>query len=329
MKDLEQLAGALSALPLVVEDARVETGAAALPDYPGGRRPTATVTLAGADARGRGEHVAWTDAAHAGLRDAIARLAPRGRTRVGAWTRAMRARTAEPHARAALEAAAIDLALRQAGTNLFRLAGRPPRPVRWVASFDRRDDPLSEARRLLAAAPGTELKIDADAAWEDGVWRALAATGAVAVLDWKGAGTVAAHERAHAVLPDALHEDPRPGAVPWSPGFRARLAADAAVLAAADVARLVPRPAAVNLKPARLGGVFELLATAAACDAAGIAVYVGGMWEVGVGRTQLHALAALLAPDGPNDVAPLAADGVPPARPRRLVVDGDAPGFGA
>jgi len=44
---------------------------------------------------------------------------------------------------------------------------------------------------------------------------------------------------------------------------------------------------------------------------------------VGVGRQQLRALAALLCPDAPNDVAPL----VPPERPPRLAVDVSAPGF--
>jgi len=224
---------------------------------------------------------------------------------------------------AALEAAAVDLALRRAGTNLLRLAGVPSRPVRYVVSYDRRADPAAEARRLLAATPGLELKIDVDPAWNDDVWRALAATRAVAVLDWKGSGTAAQHDHAHRLFPDALLEDP--GGAAWSDGVRRRFAADAAVLRAADVATLPVRPAAVNLKPARMGGVFEALAAADACRAAGIAVYLGGMWEVGVGRAQLHALAATLAPDGPNDVAPLGA-GAP--RPARLVLDDGAVGFG-
>src|SRR5438034_8221284 len=53
---------------------------------------------------------------------------PRGRwARLGEWAEAMRARFSDPYERAALEAAAIDLALRQAGTNLFQLAGVTPR----------------------------------------------------------------------------------------------------------------------------------------------------------------------------------------------------------
>jgi hypothetical protein len=58
-------------------------------------------------------------------------------------------------------------------------------------------------------------------------------------------------------------------------------------------------------------------------------VYFGGMFEVGCGRRQLWDLAALLAPDGPNDVAPIAAGEAPAPRPARLVVDPTRPGFGA
>jgi L-alanine-DL-glutamate epimerase-like enolase superfamily enzyme len=83
--------------------------------------------------------------------------------------------------RAALEAAGIDLALRQTGTNLFQLAGTAPRPVRYVVSFDIRADPAAEARRVLAEAPAIELKIDADPAWDDEVYRRLAAVARVAV----------------------------------------------------------------------------------------------------------------------------------------------------
>jgi hypothetical protein len=78
-----------------------------------------------------------------------------------------------------------------------------------------------------------------------------------------------------------------------------------------------------------MGGLLEMLAAATACRARGIAVYVGGMFEVGVGRRQLQALAALLCPDGPNDVASIARTGETPSRPARIEVDGSAPGFGA
>ena len=144
--------------------------------------------------------------------------------------------------------------------------------------------------------------------------------------DWKGGGSREQHERLHAALPDALIEDPAPDGVPWSAGLCARLVADAAVASAADVERVAPAPVAVNLKPARMGGVLEALDAAARCAQLERDIYFGGMWEVGPGRQQLRVLAALLAPDAPNDIAPLAHGG---ARASRLRLDGAMVGFSA
>jgi hypothetical protein len=52
--------------------------------------------------------------------------------------------------------------------------------------------------------------------------------------------------------------------------------------------------------------------------AAGMVLYGGGQFELGVGRDQIQALASLLYADGPNDVAPreyhgAAHPGVPPS----------------
>jgi L-alanine-DL-glutamate epimerase-like enolase superfamily enzyme len=160
------------------------------------------------------------------------------------------------------------------------------------------------------------------------VYAGLAATGGVAIVDFKGGGTVLDHARAGRALPEALLEDPGPPRGPWPADVRRRLALDAAIQRAADVDGLAVRPAAINVKPGRLGGVLEALATCAACERAGIPVYVGGMFEVGVGRRQLHDLAALLSPDGPNDVAPIAVGDARAARPPRLSVDPGAAGFG-
>src|SRR5205085_5021899 len=97
---------------------------------------------------------------------------------------------------------------------------------------------------------------------------------------------------------------------------------DAPVTSAAALDALPARPVAVNLKPARMGGVLELLACAVRSAESGIGVYVGGMFEVGPGRAQLAALASLLCPDAPNDVAPL----VSGERPTRLTPS-RGPGF--
>ncbi len=321
----EALQAALGALAVTIEDAAAAVGAVALPSYPDGPRPHSVVMLRGAGAAGRGEHVGWTEAAHVACRDHALPRVPLGRLRLAAWSAALAGVVPEPYDRAAVEAAAIDLALRQHGVGLFRLLGVPAHPVRYVVSFERVRDPAAEARRH----GDVELKVDADPAWDDATLAALAAAGRVAVLDWKNAGTRADHERGHRLLPDALVEDPCWELAPWSSALQRRLAADAPLARAADVHRLPVRPAAANLKPARMGGVLEALAAAAACHARGIAVYLGGMFEVDVGRRQLQALAALLCPDGPNDVAPLPRAGEPATRPPRITVDGDAVGFGA
>jgi len=261
---------------------------------------------------GRGECVAWTAEAHEAFRARMAGL-PRGRwARLGEWAEAMRARFTDPYERAALEAAAIDLALRQAGANLFERAGSTPRAVRYVVSYGRLRDPMAEVE------PGVELKLDVDPAWDEATFAALRR---VAVLDFKGTGSPTDHERAHRAVPEALIEDALAG--PWSASLSTRLSFDAPVTSARALDALPVRPAAVNLKPARMGGVLEALACAKRCAREGIDVYVGGMFEVAVGRRQLRTLAALLCPDAPNDVAPL----VPPERPPRLAVDVSAPGF--
>ena len=300
---------ALAALPVVVDQVECRVGAVRVPSYPGGVRPTSEVRLG----EGRGECVAWTAEAHAALRGRIADL-PRGRwAHLGDWAAAMRERFADPYERAALEAAAIDLALRQAGTNLFALAGIAPRAVRYVVSYGRLRDPMADAE------PGVELKLDVDPAWDEAVYAALRRR--VAVLDFKGTGSAADHERAHRAVPEALVEDALAG--PWSASLAARLGLDAPITSARALDTLPVRPAAVNLKPARMGGVLEALSCAERCAREGIQLYVGGMFEVGVGRRQLRTLAALLCPDAPNDVAPL----VPPERPPRLSPDSSGPGF--
>jgi len=315
-----RLADALAALTVDVERADCVVGAVVVPSYPGEPRPTSTVTLAGRGERGHGEHVGWTSAAHEAFAARV-RALPAGRWTVGAFAAELRARVPEPYDRAALEAAAIDLALRQAGATLAALAGVTPRPLRYVVSFASTPAPAAEARRH----PGVELKVDADADWDDATFAALAAVGRVAVLDWKRTGSAADHARGRRHLPDALVEDPGSDPTRWP---HQRLALDAPILRARDLDALPVRPAALNLKPARMGGVQEALAAAAWAETHDVAVYVGGMFELGVGRKQLHALASVLSPDGPNDVAPIARAERPPERPARLDVP-NQPGFGA
>jgi L-alanine-DL-glutamate epimerase-like enolase superfamily enzyme len=316
----ERLHAALAALTVTVDDASGRCAEVALPDYPDGSRPTGVVTLAGREQRGMGECVAFSEAEQRTFRDDVVPRVPRGRGRLDEFLTAIYALTQQPYERAALEAAAIDLALHQARTNCARLLGIEARAPRYVVSFGPTPDPLA----ALAAAGELTVKLDVHPGWDDRTLAALAESGRVAVLDWKGGGAHDEHERLHAALPEALVEDPAPAGAPWSPALCARLVADAAVASAADVERPEVGTAAVNLKPARMGGVLEALDAAARCARLGREVYLGGMWEVGPGRQQLRVLAALLAPDAPNDIAPLTFAG---ARPPRLRVDPAVIGF--
>jgi hypothetical protein len=320
----ERLADALARLPIRVDGIGVEHTRVAVASYPGGPRPTSTAQLAGGGKTGRGEHVGWTEGAHARFARVLPGV-PRGAHRLDAWCAAAGAATADPYDRAALEAAAVDLALRQCDETIFALADHAPRPVRYVVSTGRLADPVA----ATADEPAAEWKLDVDAAWGDDVLGTLAACRHVAIVDWKTAGEPADHARIASLLPAALVEDPGPADGRWPAlACAARVSADGWLAAPGDLAALSTRPGAVNLKMGRMGGIFATLALAAAAEAAGIPVYVGGMFEVGPGRRQAQALAALLSPDGPNDVAPLATNAAPAARPERIVPRADRPGFG-
>ncbi|HEY8515131.1 MAG TPA: hypothetical protein VIS07_06445 [Candidatus Binatia bacterium] len=299
-----------------------------VPSYGAELRPSTVVTLHGPGASGRGEHVGWTLDEHAAFARRAATLDLARCATLDELSRSLRRTLEHAYDRAALEAAAIDLALRQANASLADLAGAAPRAVRYVLSFERCDDPVARARRELAARAELGLKIDVDPAWSDETFARLAELRRAAVLDFKLSGDVADHERVHRLVPDALLEDPRPGDARWSPELLSRLSLDAAVTSAATLATLPVKPAAINIKPARMGGVLEALDAIAWCGAHGVVCYFGGMFEVSVGRTQLHALAALLCPDAPNDVAPIGVADAPPARPERITPR-EGPGFGA
>lgn len=319
MSGIDGLSAALQALPLRVDDAAVQFGEVALASYAGGPRPSSTVTLSGGGLVGRGEHVGWTVAEHDSFSAAVSDV-PRGRKHLGEWIAALA--HLPLYDRAALEAAAIDLALRQHDTNLFRMAGASPRPVRYVVSFARFAEPAVESKVL---APGDiEVKVDADPRWTDEVYHSLASLGRIAVLDFKMQGEAEDHERACRHLPQAWIEDPKPSAAAHSPALAARVSADAVVTSVAALAALLPRPAAVNVKPARMGSVLAAIECLARCRHEGLVTYIGGMFEVGIGRMQLRALAALACFDGPNDIAPLLSD---TRRPAHLFVNESSPGY--
>jgi L-alanine-DL-glutamate epimerase-like enolase superfamily enzyme len=206
----------------------------------------------------------------------------------------------------ALESAALDLALRQADLPFASLAGIQLRPVRFVVSL--RVERPEQVLALLQRRPSTRLKLDALTGWTDETIEALAATRAVEIIDLKGTAPGSGvhaepeprrYEQLAAAFPAALFEDPAPELAQLLP----RVAWDEPVHTLADLDRLPPADA-VNVKPARLGGLATTIELVEACRSRGITAYGGGHSELGVGRGQLQLLAAALYPDAPNDVAP-------------------------
>ncbi len=214
------------------------------------------------------------------------------------------------------EAAALDLALNQAGRALHEVIGREPRPITFVNSLGLGDPPAVDTiYRRLERYPNLRFKLDAAPTWTAEIVDALAGTGAVHTIDFKGqygmevedvGALVAAYDLLLEAFPHALLEDPHdlPEIRPRVEPHAARVAYDAPIVTVADL-DATPLPARTfNIKPSRIGTLRDLFALYSACDERGLGMYGGGMGELGVARGQIQALASLFHPDGPNDIAP-------------------------
>ena len=214
------------------------------------------------------------------------------------------------------ESAALDLALRQAGVPLHAVVEREPRPVRFVVSL-RLGTPstITPLQRRLDAYPGLRFKLDPTNDWTAELVEAIAATGAVDSVDFKGhySGTAVdvepdpeLYRLVLAALPQAWIEDPhsRPEIDALLEPHRDRVSWDAPIHSVTDIEALPFQPRLVNVKPSRLGGLRPLLAAYEHCERNGIAMYGGGQFELDCGRGQIQYLASLYHADGPNDVAP-------------------------
>jgi L-alanine-DL-glutamate epimerase-like enolase superfamily enzyme len=313
----EDLAEALARLPVQVQEVRCRTGPVALDDYPGGRRPSTLVTVSGGGHTGYGENVAFTEAEQRAFAARAGDLVVSGDGAVGGRVSAR----AEPFARAALESALVDLALRQGGRGLAALTGVEVAPLRWVSSFGALARPGARLRALRAAGRTEGLKLDVDPGWSEEDLQALRADGGVVILDFKERGGAALCARLAACLPDALFEDPP---APCAP---ARVARDRPLRTVAAVEAAACRDEAINLKAPRMGGPLALLRALGAARRRGALIYFGGMFEVGPGRAQARQLAALFCGEAPNDLGPLSGAMAPPQGPSRVRL---APvGFGA
>ena len=310
-----ELALRLERLAVRVESATVERRAVPLPDYPGGPRPSSVVRLSGLGCEGVGENVAFYEmdqerfAAH--VERWFASLVPASPLSLGS--------DGSPYERAALEAALIDLGLRQAKLSLFDLTGVRESSLHFVVSLAASSDPRAAIERLFAEGYRGQLKVDVDPSWSPRVVDALAADSRIAIFDFKGRGDAALARRLFDANASALFEDP-------PADFSAtRISRDAPISDPSNVAQARALGEAVNLKAPRMGGPLAVLRGLEQALPA-VPAYLGGMFEVGVGRLQARALAALYCASAPNDLA-LNSGSTERASPP-AIVRLDQPGFG-
>jgi hypothetical protein len=282
----------------------------------GFRRITHTVCLGGDGERGQGEDITYEPEDQETM---PADLQLAGRWTVDSFSRHIGEYVLFPtepiqqgshdYRRWAFESAALDLALRQAGTNLGTALGREYKPVRFVVSTRVDIEPW------LALYPELEFKLDPSSDWDDDRMAAVAATGRVRALDFKAyyVGTVVDTEpdpvlyrRVAETFPDAILEDVActDETIAALRGFEHRLSWDAPIHSLADIDALGLEPRYINIKPSRFGSVERLFDAIDACLERGITLYGGGQFELGPGRAQIQALASLFYHDAPNDVAP-------------------------
>ena len=314
----------LSALPVVVEGYELDRLSAQMAN--GFERVTTRIRLRGAGAEGLGEDVSPYETEDDTLHVAGPVLPLAGEWTFGSlcehlagldqWPVPPSWDVARRWRHWAFEAAALDLALNQAGRPLHEVVGHEPRPVRFVNSLSLGDPPsFDPIRRRLERHPGLRFKVDAAPAWTPDVIEALAATGAVEIIDFKGRygleigelpALLTMYERVIAAFPDALLEDAHdlPEVARLLEPEAHRISYDAPIHSVEDLDGNPLPPRAVNIKPCRVGDVRSLLDVYAACEERGLPAYGGGMGELDVGRGQIQLLAALFHPDGPNDVAP-------------------------
>jgi hypothetical protein len=331
---------ALRDLPLRIEEAATDGLSLAVSSE--FTRRTTIVRLRGGGEEGIGEDVTYDAAAHDFFPDV-----PTGEFTLASFSTALDdvelfangpgMPAFLDYRRWAIESAALDLALRQAGTTLGRAVGREPRPVTFVVSTR-----ATSLDPYLQVDPELRFKLDPTPDWTDDFVRELAARGVVDVVDLKGAykGTPVdqppeptLYRRVAEGFPDAWIEDPAltPETGEVLEPYRGRITWDAPIHSWADVEALPFAPRCLNCKPSRFGALERLFEFYDRCAERGIELYGGGQFELGPGRGQIQLLAALFHPDSSNDVAPSAYNeptprpGLPTS-PLRLGVE---PGFRA
>lgn len=333
-----ELAKRLAGLTLDIDECRIEIGSVpTVGYYDGAPRPTGTISLIGGRHVGRGENVDWTPEDQAVFKHAAQDKVPIGQTTVGDLIQQLEGDLVTHH-RAAIEAAAIDLGLRQAESNPFEVAGLPAHPVTFCWSIGRdmagtAGGLLQAVRAILETEPSASFKLDVPpGGWPESMWSELAAIGGVRTVDFKRQGAPRSVALAHQYLPEAWLEDPPLEALEddsdQSHVWADRVTVDGYVMRVADLAVLPFRPAAINVKAPRMGGPLEALRCIDLCHQSGWACYIGGMFEVGPGRLQARVLASLFSSSQWNDLAPIRVCDSDPYPSSPLPMSSDYRGFG-
>jgi L-alanine-DL-glutamate epimerase-like enolase superfamily enzyme len=314
----------LAELPLVVDGYSLEGHEVALSSE--FIRKTTVIRLRGAGEEGLGEDVTYAVEDQEALQRAGASAPLAGQWTLASFAEHLRSLDLFPQATErpefrlyrnwAFDSAALDLALRQAGTTLHAAVGRECEPLRFVASQRLGEPPsLDPLLRRLQIAPALRFKLDPTPSWDDALIERLVALGAVDSVDLKGQyeGTIVdnpadpeLYRRVVEAFPDAWIEDPKltPQTEEVLRAHRSRVTWDAPIHSIADIEALPWPPLTLNIKPSRLGGLQSLLDVYDYCSAHSIACYGGGQSELSVGRGQIQYLASLFHADAPNDVAP-------------------------
>jgi hypothetical protein len=319
---------AIADLPLEIESCEFEGLGVTLGEF---ERLTTVVKLSGGGHEGIGEDVTYDAVDHIAQQDAGPPEGLGGSHAFAGFSELLDSIDLFPasaperdisreYRRWAFESAALDLALRQAGTNLAAALGREPRPVNFVNSMrlagSGERSSIEPLLARLAVYPTLRFKLDPVNDWDDELIAALAATGAVDSLDLKGfyKGTpvdVVTDPDLYAKLIDAFPaawlEDPdvTEETQPLLDPVSERVTWDAPIHSIADIEAMPwSPPKTVNVKPSRFGPIRNLFAAYDYCEERGIGAYGGGQTELGQGRGQIQYLASIFHPDTPNDVAP-------------------------
>jgi L-alanine-DL-glutamate epimerase-like enolase superfamily enzyme len=314
----------LASLPLQIDAYRLEPLHAMVSSE--FERKSTVIQLTGAGQEGEGEDVTYDAVDHDVLQAAGPNLPLQGSWTIGSFSERLAGLDLfpkEPQREVsrryriwAYESAALDLALRQAGTTLHEKLGREPQPVSFVVSLRLGEPPsMDPLRRRLEVNPSLRFKLDPTSSWNEELIAELVETGAVESVDFKGyySGSVVdqapdpvLYRRVAEAFPQAWIEDPAltPETDAALEADRERFSWDAPIHSVQDIEALPYPPRMVNIKPSRLGGLRNLLEAFDYCAQRGIGNYGGGQFELGVGRGQIQYLASLFHADAPNDVAP-------------------------